>query len=66
MNKTILYNHKKYTYIVNVSTPYTDRLMICINNVICSYIDWKVFIKNPDKILHKAINRYNIENLLFK
>ncbi len=61
LNKTINYRYKKKLFSLNASTPYTDKLHLSVNNVLCSCVSQSNFIANPDDIIHKAIKRYLAE-----
>jgi hypothetical protein len=64
IDKTINYRYKKKLFSVNVTTPYTDKLAICINGVLCNYVSIENFILNIDSILHRSIDRYVAERTL--
>lgn len=64
MNKTIQYEHKNKIYKINISNPYTERLHVSVNDIVCGCYSSDNFIKEPDFCLGVAIRRYGIEKKL--
>lgn len=61
MDRTIVYGHEGEDFKLRVYNPYTERLAICVNDIICRYVSPEEFVEDPDRHIHAAIDRYKVE-----